>query len=267
MVGQFRSTLEESERRRGSRIVLALDVIAESKEKILLKSMQILEETHKYICALKINHHLILPLGLFDGVKKIIERAKDLELPTIIDCKANDIGSTNRVIAENYFKAGFDALIANPFVGWEDGLQPIFETAKRMERGVILLVYMSHKAAWEGYGQKVYDPFTGTIKPQYIIFAEKALAWGADGAVVGATYPEKIGEVYAILGERVPIYSPGVGVQGGDIERALSAGAHYLIIGRSIVESEAPAEAARRLRDISNKIIDGLTRKGRGSRP
>ncbi|MEM2587342.1 MAG: orotidine 5'-phosphate decarboxylase / HUMPS family protein, partial [Candidatus Bathyarchaeia archaeon] len=128
MVGQFRSTLEESERRRGSRIVLALDVIAESKEKILLKSMQILEETHKYICALKINHHLILPLGLFDGVKKIIERAKDLELPTIIDCKANDIGSTNRVIAENYFKAGFDALIANPFVGWEDGLQPIFET-------------------------------------------------------------------------------------------------------------------------------------------
>lgn len=266
MCWRFKSLLEDIERKKNSRIILALDVVAESREKIFSKSMRILDEVHECICALKINHHLVLPLGLFNGVRRILDKAKDLGLPVIMDCKANDVGSTNRIIAENYFKAGFDALIANPFVGWEDGLQPIFEVAEKMGRGVILLVYMSHKAAWEGYGQKIYDENTGIIKPQYIIFAEKALAWRADGVIVGATYPEKISEVYAILGKSIPIYSPGVGVQGGDLERAILAGARYLIVGRSIVEDEEPAEAARRLRDASNKIIGNIgCRMGLGS--
>jgi len=34
----------------------------------------------------------------------------------IMDAKVNDIGNTNQVIAEYYFSAGFDAIIANPFV-------------------------------------------------------------------------------------------------------------------------------------------------------
>lgn len=255
MARQFKLLMEESERRRASRIVLALDVVADDPDTILSRSMSILESVHEHICALKINHHLILPLGLFDGVRRIIKRAHELGLPTIADCKANDIGSTNRIIAENYFKAGFDALIANPLVGWEDGLQPIFDLADRMGRGVILLVYMSHRAAWEGYGQKIYDPASGRVKPQYIIFAEKALSWGADGVIVGATHPEKIREVHAILGDEVPIYSPGIGAQGGDIIEALSSGSRYLIVGRSIVDAVDPAEAARKIRNIINGVI------------
>jgi len=247
--------MEESERRKNSRIVLALDVVDETSERIFSRSMSILEDTHEYICALKINHHLILPLGLFDGVKRIVDRAHELGLPTIVDCKANDVGSTNRIIAENYFRAGFDALIANPFVGWEDGLKPIFEVADRVGGGVILLAYMSHKAAWEGYGQKIYDPISGRVKPQYIIFAEKALSWGADGVIVGATYPEKIMEIKEILGDKIPIYSPGIGVQGGDVEKALLAGSRYLIVGRFIVEAGNPAEAARSIRDLANKFL------------
>jgi orotidine-5'-phosphate decarboxylase len=46
-----------------------------------------------------------------------------------MDCKVNDIGSTNQVIAE-YYTAGFDALIANPFVGWEEGLELIFDDSE-----------------------------------------------------------------------------------------------------------------------------------------
>lgn len=255
MPKKFKSIMEESEKRKNSRIILALDVVAENPKRILSRSISILESVSEYICALKINHHLILPLGLFGGVKKILDKARELELPTIADCKANDVGSTNRVIAENYFKAGFDALIANPFVGWEDGLQPVFEIADKMGRGIILLAYMSHKAAWEGYGQSVYDQVTGRIKPQYIIFAEKAISWGADGVIVGATYPEKIREIYTILGKSIPIYSPGIGVQGGEIEDVISAGAYYLIVGRSIVDAEDPAEAARSNRDLVNILL------------
>ena len=181
-------------------------------------------------------------------MQKIVERAHDLGLPAIMDAKINDIGNTNRAIAEYYFKAGFDAVIASPFVGWEEGMQPVFEAVRKMDRGVILLVYMSHKGAVEGYGQMVQDSFTKQLVPQYRIFAQKALAWKADGAVVGATYPEKIREVYSILKDEVPIYSPGVGAQGGDAEEAVKAGAEYLIVGRAIVEAKDPARTAEQIR-------------------
>ncbi|HIE19161.1 TPA: orotidine 5'-phosphate decarboxylase [Candidatus Bathyarchaeota archaeon] len=246
----FKKLMEESEEKRGSNIILALDSVPSESGDLLSISLKILEKTHPYVCAVKLNRHLLLPLGLYDGVKRIVEKAHSLDLPVIMDCKINDIGYTNRVIAENYFNAGFDAVIANPFVGWEEGLQPVFEVAREMKRGVILLVYMSHKSSWEGYGQTIYDSKTGKKKLQYVAFAEKALAWKADGAVVGGTYPEKIREVYAILKEKVPIYSPGIGAQGGNIKAAVSSGARYLIIGRAITLAGTPEEAARFFRDI-----------------
>lgn len=258
----FKERIEESSRTKGSNIILALDLTPEEPESLLSKSMRVLEETYRYICALKINRHLVLPLGLFGGVAKILEAAQDLGLPTIMDCKINDVGHTNRVIAEQYFKAGFDAVTANPLVGWEGGLKPVFEVARKAGRGVIILVYMSHKAASEGYGQRVYDPTAGVVKPQYVVFAERALSWGADGAVVGATYPEKIREVHAVLERRVPIYSPGVGVQGGSVESAVSSGARYLIVGRSIVLADDPCEAAKSLRERVLKILPGLNKRG-----
>jgi len=241
--------MEESERRSGSRIILALDSVPSSAEGLLSSGLEILDKVHPYICAVKLNRHLLLPLGLYNGVKRIVEKAHSLDLPVIMDCKINDIGYTNRVIAENYFNAGFDAVTANPFVGWKDGLQPVFEAARKMNRGVILLVYMSHKSSWEGYGQMIYDSETGEKKPQYIAFAEKALAWSADGVVVGGTYPEKIKEVHEVLKEKIPIYSPGIGAQGGNIRVAISAGARYVIIGRAITLAEMPEEAAKRFRD------------------
>jgi orotidine-5'-phosphate decarboxylase len=164
-----------------------------------------------------------------------------------MDCKINDIGATNQVIAEYYYDAGFDALIANPFVGWEEGLKPVFDVANKLQRGVILLAYMSHKGAAEGYGQTIIDPETAKKTAQYVSFAEKALSWKADGVVVGATCPEKIREIHRILKENVPIYSPGVGVQGGAAEAARTAGARYLIVGREITLSQNPAAAAKKI--------------------
>lgn len=167
-------------------------------------------------------------------------------LVAIMDCKVNDIGATNQTIAEYYYEAGFDALIANPFIGWEEGLKPIFDVAHKQQRGVILLTYMSHKAADEGYGQTIIDLATNEKTPQYITFAKKALTYHADGVIVGATYPEKIREIHEILRNEIPIFTPGIGTQGGEIQAALNAGARYLIVGRSIVQASDPAEAAKK---------------------
>jgi len=243
----FKNAMECSAKQKDSNIILNLDLVSDSQSELLSRSIELLKEAQPYICAVKMNHHLILPLGLFNGVQKIVDVAHDLELPVIMDCKINDIGNTNKIIAENYYDAGFDAVIANPFVGWEEGLQPVFEVAGKLQKGVILLCYMSHKAAWEGYGQTVQQ--ANELTPQYMTFAKKALQWNADGVVVGATYPEMIAEVHRILTDKVPIYSPGVGVQGGDVQSAIKAGATYLLVGRTIINASDPAGIARQIRE------------------
>jgi len=246
----FKEKMEATAKKKESSIVLALDFPfrnPEKREELLAKAQEVVEAVHPYLCAVKINHHLVLPLGTFDGVQKLLAQVHEKGLLAIMDCKANDIGATNQVIAEYYYAAGFDALIANPFVGWEEGLEPIFKVARKLQRGVILLAYMSHKGANEGYGQTVYNDATGTKTAQYVSFAKKALRWNADGVVVGATYPEKITEIHGILGESVPIYSPGIGAQGGAAKTALKAGARYLIVGRGLTLAQNPGETAKKL--------------------
>src|SRR5512139_2573094 len=118
---QFKQRIKEAARNRKTDIVLALDFPyqnPQNRSTLLTKAQAVLEAVHPYVCAVKINHHLVLPLGIFDGVQTLVKRAHDQGLQAIIDCKANDIGNTNQTIAEYYFAAGFDALIANPFVGW-----------------------------------------------------------------------------------------------------------------------------------------------------
>jgi orotidine-5'-phosphate decarboxylase len=250
----FRQIIEQSAQRNDSRIVLALDFqceVPKRREMLFTKAEEILEAVHPCLCGVKFNHHLVLPLGLFDGVKKLVEKVHDFALPAIMDCKINDIGSTNEVIAENYYTAGFDAVTANPFIGWQEGLEPIFDVSHRKGKGVILLVYMSHKGAPEGYGQTVIDQHSSRKSAQYSIFAEKAIDYRADGAVVGATYPEKIKEIHEILKGNVPIFSPGVGAQGGEIQSALRSGSEFIIVGRSIVDAPKPEEAAKTFQQLA----------------
>lgn len=252
----FRTKLEQNARENKSKIILALDFPfqkLEDRKKLVSRADRILEAVHTYVCAVKFNRHLILPLGTFNGVQNLVEKVHGKGLMAIMDCKINDIGYTNRTIAEYYYAAGFDALVTNPFVGWVEGLKPVFDVAHKLERGVILLVYMSHRGAREGYGQTVIDPETHRRTLQYKLFAKKALKWDADGAVVGATYPEKIRAIHKVLDGKIPIYSPGIGVQGGKIQAALEAGACYLIVGRTITLSKKPAETARKIRGLANR--------------
>ncbi|MBS7651148.1 MAG: orotidine 5'-phosphate decarboxylase / HUMPS family protein [Candidatus Bathyarchaeia archaeon] len=250
----FKESIKKVSESSGTNLVLALDIQGRDPQTLLWRCIQILDEVAPYICAVKINKPLVLSLSLKGGVSKILDYAHNLGLMTIMDEKLNDVSHINLEIAEHYFEAGFDALIANPFVGWDGGLNSIFSLAKRTCKGVLLLVYMSHGGAAEGYGQTVIDPETGETKPQYIIFAEEALAWGADGAIVGATQPDKVRAVRNILQGWVPIYSPGVIAQGGDPSIAVSAGADYIIVGRAICESVSPRDSAFSLRERIAKI-------------
>ncbi|MHA1481457.1 MAG: orotidine 5'-phosphate decarboxylase [Candidatus Thorarchaeota archaeon] len=243
--------------RKKSKLIIGLDLTANmaevegndrraEKKRLESEALKIITDTADYAVSYKFNRQLVLPIGLYDGLPKLLDTIHELGLTAIMDCKINDIGNTNAHIARYYYDAGFDAVIANPFVGWEGGLDSVFEIAKKEEKGVITLCYMSHPASDEGYGLQVaLDEKKKNHEPMYMSFAKRARKWDADGVIVGATYPEKIREIRKVLGTDIPILSPGVGAQGGSARDAIDAGASYVIVARSIVNAEDPVEAAR----------------------
>ncbi|MGQ9721965.1 MAG: orotidine 5'-phosphate decarboxylase / HUMPS family protein [Candidatus Jordarchaeum sp.] len=241
-----------------SRIVLALDLSLSSKEKdfkkkLLEKAQKVLNDVRDHVAGIKINFQLLLPLGLFDELRFLIQTTTSYGIPLIMDCKLNDVEHTNEWTARHIFDAGFGALIANPFVGFRGGLDSVFSVAEEYGGGVILLVYMSHSGADEGYGQRVI--YENDFRWQYEVFAEKAKSWGAEGVVVGATQPKIIERVSQILDGKIPIFSPGIGFQGGLISEAFRAGTSYAIVGRTIYQSENPKKSAKEIKDKINEVI------------
>src|SRR3990172_11971263 len=97
MCVSFKERMEENSRNRKTDIVLALDFPyqnPENRNALLTKAQAVLEAVHPYVCAIKINHHLVLPLGTFDGVQNLVETIHRKGLLAIMDCKDNDIGNT-----------------------------------------------------------------------------------------------------------------------------------------------------------------------------
>ncbi len=259
MSGQFKRKLSAAAFVRKTRLIIGLDLTADlfgksenerrrERENLEQDALKLVKQTAEYAVAFKFNRQLVLPLGLYDGIPRILDSIHDLGLTAIMDCKINDVGHTNAYIAQYYFDAGFDAVITNPLVGWASGLDSVFEAATKRGKGVITLCYMSHAAADEGYGLQVcMDEKCKEHAPLYELFAHRALKWGADGVIVGATYPDKIREIRRILREEVPIISPGIGAQGGSAHEAILAGASYIIAARSIVTNPNPANVAQEL--------------------
>jgi len=239
----FKERILQSSRSNKSRIVLAIDAHNARPVEVFDLAIDLVEQTRRSICAVKFGRQTILSVGP-EKTARLLKTIHGYRLTTIMDDKLNDIEETNDAITRTYLDLGFDAITVNPFAGWKGGLETTFELAHERGMGLLALVYMSHPGASEGYGQKVLIGRSKKTRPEFEIFAEKAVEWKADGAVVGATRPNIVRRVKEILGTSVPIFSPGVGTQGGEIASSLKAGTDYFIIGRSITKAKNPGKAA-----------------------
>ena len=242
---QFGERLKDSSKRHGSKIVLALDITGPQSSRAG-RAEALLDELGDSLAGVKVNFQLLLPQGL-QGLAGVAGICAKKELPLIADIKLNDIESTNLETIELLFGSGFDAVIANPFAGHSEGLSKVISRSKALGKGVILLVYMSHEGAEEGYGLKVGE------EPMYMRFARKVREWGADGAIVSAKSLEIIKEVRRTLDPWQLILSPGIGFQGGEADKAIRAGTDLAIVGRSIIDARSPRAT---LREFNQSISD-----------
>jgi len=96
------------------------------------------------------------------------------------------------------------------------------------------------------------------LKPAADAIATMAADAGAYGLVAPATRPDSVKRIKSIIGDRLTIISPGVGAQGGKASDVIAAGADWVIVGRSIYNSESPKEAASK---VAEEIKDEIGRE------
>ena len=232
-----------------SLIILANDLHENNVDKLESRTLMNIKTLNKYLCAIKLNFHVILPLSK-GSLAKINRIAHDAGLQTIADIKLNDIGNTNKITVERLCECGFDAVIVNPIMGLEN-LRELVKSAHKSRCGVISLVHMSHLGAKLGYGLRVRDPGTSKMLMLYELFLKWSYSLHVDGVVIGATVPELIALSRKKARGSCEIYSPGVGTQGGDPKKTLDAGADYIIVGRTILDSNNPVSKARKLQRLT----------------
>ena len=236
----FKTRLSQVSKTNG-KVILANDY--DSSEKNLQnKTLENIKKLNPYLCGIKLNFHLLLPLSAKDIIK-INKTAHDYGLQTIADIKLNDIGNTNRVTTEHLWNLGFDAVIANPIMGL-DSLKNLVKSSHKEQKGVITLCHMSAPEAKLSYDMQIK---MGKTQQLYQLFLNWALTAKVDGIVVGATFPKIIQYCSKQAGKDLSIFSPGVGTQGGNASEVISSGTNYLIVGRTILNAKNSIAVAKEL--------------------
>ncbi len=180
----------------------------------------IVDATADLACAFKPQIAHFAALRAEETLERLIAHihAKHPGVPVILDAKRGDIGSTaQHYVTEAFDRFGADAVTLNPYMG-RDSIQPFLD---RADKGVILLCRTSNP------GGADFQALDCGGMPLYLRVAETiAREWNTHGncaLVTGATWPEEIRQVRALVGD-MPLLVPGIGAQGGDVEAVMRAG-------------------------------------------
>lgn len=236
-VNAFHLALDRTIDRNDSWVCVGLDpepdrlplVLRNRPQAIFEFNRAIIDATADLVCAYKpqIAHYAAVGAEdqLLETIRYIRERAPGV--PVILDSKRGDIGST----AEKYAREAFerfdaDAVTVNPYLG-RDAAEPFLAYA---DKGIVILCRTSNAGAREFQdlvvdGRKLYE----------IVAEHVAQRWNAHGnclLVVGATYPEELAAIRLRTGE-MTFLVPGVGAQGGDVERVVRQGRN--LRGRGLI--------------------------------
>lgn len=224
------------------------------KETLVQFNRKIVEATRDIVCAYKPNTAFYETYGA-DGIEALQQTIASIHtiaphVPVILDAKRGDIGNTNT----GYVRMAFDLLQADavtlhPYLGSE-ALEPFLD---RADKGIFVLCRTSNPGAGEFQDLTINVPvnsipsfISGRKTPrtmplyQYLAY-QVSREWNRNGncaLVVGATYPDELREVREIIGD-MPILIPGIGAQGGDVERTVSAGKNTYEQGMVINSSRA----------------------------
>lgn len=136
---------------------------------------------------------------------------------TIADAKRGDIGNTSTMYAETFFKYyNADAVTVAPYMG-EDSVKPFLDYAGKF---TIVLALTSND------GSKDFQFMSEGSEMLFEKVIRKTMSWGNPDNlmfVLGATRDEHLKRVRELAPENF-LLIPGVGAQGGDLEKVAQHG-------------------------------------------
>lgn len=224
----------------------------------------IIDATADLVCAYKPQVAYYAGQGAEDQLQMTIDwiLEKHPLIPVIFDAKRGDIGPT----AERYAQEAFDrfkadAVTLNPYMG-TDTIKPFID---RQDKGSVILCRTSNPSGDEL--QNITDANGTPIYQAVAMLAQSKWNYNRNiMLVIGATYPDELAAVRHICPD-MPFLVPGVGAQGGDVEKTvrngMTANGFGLVINssRGIIYASKEtdfAEAARAatllLRDQINAV-------------
>ena len=234
--------------------------LADSKYPIFEFGRAIVDATADLVCAFKPQIAYYAAARAEDQLEMTIAHVRQRHpgIPVILDAKRGDVGSTAEMYAREVFlRYQADAVTVSPYLGF-DSLQPYLDYA---DKGVIVLCRTSNPGA-----RDVQDIESGGRKLYQLIAEIAARDWNANAnvlLVVGATYPQELGEIRTIVGD-MPLLVPGVGAQGGDVAAVFANGATAdgtgLIISssRAVLYAGSGADYAAAARAAALKLRDEI---------
>jgi len=271
----FMQSLHQSWQRNHSLVCVGLDPeparfpahLRDRPDAVYTFCRAIVDATADLACAYKPQIAHFAALRAEEALERLIAHIHEAHpgIPVILDAKRGDIGSTAQHYASEAFERyQADAVTLNPYLG-RDSIQPFLD---RADKGVILLCHTSNPGAAD-LQDLVVESTGGERLPLYQHLARTiARDWNAHGncaLVTGATWPEQLAEVRALVGD-MPLLVPGIGAQGGDVEAVLrhgrtadgtglmiSSSRAILYAGKGEDFAAAARNAAETLRDQINR--------------
>jgi orotidine-5'-phosphate decarboxylase len=207
----------------------------------------------------------------WEALGAVAAAARDQGLLVIADAKRGDIDISASAYAQAFFGhtpteygevegIGADAITANPLLGL-DSLEPLITSARSRGAGVFVLVRTTNPGAEDVQELELARGGSVSDRLAELVAELGSSGIGRDGltdvgAVVGATAPERLRSLRELMPQTIFLV-PGVGAQGGSVERLGAAfvpgpAGALLSASRGIVdawrsEGGEPAEAARRV--------------------
>ncbi|MDR1998159.1 MAG: orotidine-5'-phosphate decarboxylase [Candidatus Margulisbacteria bacterium] len=172
------------------------------------------------------------------------------DISVILDAKRGDIGNTSRAYARAVFEEfGADAVTLAPYMG-EDSITPFLEYKENYS---FVLCLTSNQGAQDFQKPELYKKVAAKIQ-------DWQTRYGNCGAVAGATHPEEIASIRALIPDAF-LLIPGVGAQGGELASTVRAARNRQNSGfiinssRGIIYAADPAAEARKLQLAINSLI------------
>lgn len=264
----FYQRLRKIQRKNNSLLCIGLDTDIRKVPEFLFEygdplyefNRRIIDATRDLVCAYKINLAFYEATGEHGWytIHQTLARIPE-EIVTIGDAKRGDIGNSAemyaRLIVDDY---EFAACTVNPYMG-SDSVAPFM---KNSHQGAFILALTSNPGAKDFQYLKVGG------RPLYERVVAQTRKWNSKkncGLVIGATRPNELRRIRSLAPE-MPLLIPGIGAQGGDLQKAVRYGCDekgemaVINVSRNIIYASGGDDFAAAARKAAESLRDQINR-------